>query len=64
MISHRNIGHSWQFSSQQQEVLSQYYDANSMLVDCLNSYCYVTRAVREEIEETLFLPITEIQQRK
>ncbi len=64
MISHRNIGHSWQFSEQQQEVLSQYYDANSMLVDCLNSYCYVTRAVREEIEETLFLPITEIQQRK
>lgn len=55
--SHRNIGHNWQFSEQQQTALNQYYDANSLLVDCLNSYCYVTRAVRQEIEETLFLPI-------
>ncbi len=57
--SHRHIGHNWQFSEQQQTALNQYYDANSLLVDCLNSYCYVTRAVRQEIEETLFLPIKE-----
>ena len=64
MTSHRNIGHSWQFSEQQRSALSQYYDANSLLVYCLNSDCYMTRTVREEIEETLFLPFVEIQQRK
>lgn len=62
--SHRNIGHNWQFSEQQHTALNQYYDANSLLVDCLNSYCYVTRAVRQEIEETLFLPIQKAEGRR
>lgn len=57
MISHRNIGHDWQFSDQQKEALQQYYAGNELLVDCLNSNCYVTRVVREEILKTLFLPI-------
>ena len=57
MISYRNIGYNWQFNEQQQEALRQYYDASRLLVDCLNSDCYVSRWVRQEIEETLFLPI-------
>jgi len=56
MIKHRNFGHNWHFSEQQTEALKQYYDANQLLVDCLNSNCYVTRTVREEILETLLLP--------
>jgi predicted NACHT family NTPase/transcriptional regulator with XRE-family HTH domain len=56
-IQHRNIGHDWQFSREQQELLLQYYDANKLLVDCLNSECCVSRAVREEIEGTLLLPV-------
>jgi len=60
MVKHRNLGHNWQFSSQQRDALKQYYDANQLLVDCLNSNCYVTRTVREEISETLLLPIAEI----
>ena len=56
MIEHRNIGHDWQFSDQQIEKLEQYYAANLLLVDCLNSDCYVTREVREQIEATLLLP--------
>jgi len=63
MIKYRNIGHNWLFSEQQKELLSQYYDANKLLVDCLNSGCNVTPAVREEIEETLLLPIAEIEKR-
>jgi predicted NACHT family NTPase len=63
MIEHRNIGHNWQFSDEQKELLQQYYDANKLLVDCLNSDCYVSREVRQEIEETLLLPITEIEKR-
>jgi predicted NACHT family NTPase len=55
MIEHRNIGHDWQFSDEQKQLLQQYYDANKLLVDCLNSDCYVSREVRQEIEETLLL---------
>ncbi|WP_313930299.1 NACHT domain-containing NTPase [Nostoc sp. FACHB-133] len=53
----RNIGHDWQFSDIQKKLLKQYYDANKLLVDCLNSDCYISREVRQEIEDTLFLPI-------
>jgi predicted NACHT family NTPase len=56
MIEHRNIGHNWQFSKEQRELLRQYYDANKLLVDCLNTSCEVTPAVRSQIEETLLLP--------
>jgi hypothetical protein len=62
-ISQRHIGYDWQFSKEQREVLRQYYDANKLLVDCLNSGCNVTPAVRQEIENTLLLPIAEIEQR-
>jgi predicted NACHT family NTPase len=57
MIEHRNIGHDWQFSEAQKDLLQQYYDANKLLVDCLNSDCYVSREVRAEIEASLLLPI-------
>ncbi len=63
MIKYRNIGHNWHFSDQQKEVLKQYRDANKLLVECLNSDCYVSREVRYEIEETLLLPIAEIEDR-
>ncbi|HEY9739332.1 MAG TPA: NACHT domain-containing NTPase [Coleofasciculaceae cyanobacterium] len=64
MIKYRNIGYNWQFNNQQQEALAQYNSANQLLVDCLNSDCYVSREVRQEIEDTLLLPIAEIEKRK
>ncbi len=64
MIKHRHIGHDWQFSKKQQDKLRQYYDTNKLLVGCLNSDCYVSRAVRDEIEETLLLPTAEAKQSK
>ncbi len=60
MIAERNIGHNWQFSKQQREALKQYYDANQLLLDCLNRNYYVTRTVRTELEQTLLLPIAEM----
>ena len=64
MIKHRNMGHDWHFSLQHKEVLKQYYDANKLLVDCLNSSSDVTPAVRSHIEETLLLPIAEIKKHR
>ncbi len=55
-VKHRNIGHDWQFTQAQAKLLEQYYTANKLLVNCINSACYVTRSVREEIESTLLLP--------
>lgn len=44
------------FTVQQKEILKQYYDANKLLIDCLEQAHYVSRAVREEIERTLLVP--------
>lgn len=60
MIEYRNLGHNWQFSEKQREVLKQYKDANSILVNCLNSYCYITKTLGSEIEQTLLLPIAQM----
>lgn len=60
----RNIQSHWHFSPEQQQVLQDYYDANQLLIDCLNSDCEVTVGVRQEIEATLLLPQRELEQRK
>jgi predicted NACHT family NTPase len=62
MIKHRNIGYDWRFSDQQKQLLKQYYDANKLLVDCLNSASNVTPTVRSHIEETLLLPIALVEE--
>jgi len=54
MIKHRHIGHDWRFNNKQQDKL-RYYDANKLLVNRLNSDCYVSQAVQDAIEETLLL---------
>jgi predicted NACHT family NTPase len=64
MIEFLNIGHDWKFTSNQIALLQQYLDSNLLLVNCLNSNCYVSRSVRQEIEDTLLLPIAEIEKRK
>jgi hypothetical protein len=55
-----NISADWQFSKQEKQQLRQYYDANRLLVDCLNS---ASDEVRLYIEDTLLLPIAEIEKR-
>ncbi len=64
IINYRNINHHWQFSQEQQQMLQRYYDANQLLLDCLNSNCEVTTAIRQEIEATLLLPTTELEDRE
>ncbi len=56
MNKYRNIGYDWQFDQQQRELLNSYYNANKLLLDCLNCARDVTPTVREEIEQTLLLP--------
>ncbi len=61
LIKHRHIGYDWQFNEQQKELLQKYYNANKLLVDCLNIAADVTPIVRHEIEETLLLAIADIE---
>jgi hypothetical protein len=44
---------NWQFNEKQEELLLQYYEASKLLIDCLNTDCYVTNKVREEIQLNL-----------
>ncbi|XGV88209.1 MAG: NACHT domain-containing protein [Limnothrix sp. BL-A-16] len=61
MVKHRNIGHDWQFSEQQKALLQKYYDANLRLAECLNTDCYLSREVRQDIEATMLHPIAQIE---
>lgn len=44
------------FSKQQKAILQQYYNANKLLIDCLQQARYVSRTLRQEIEQTLLVP--------
>jgi predicted NACHT family NTPase len=54
----RHIGtDAWNFSSDEKELLKQYYKANLLLVECLNTDCFIDPKTRQEILDTLLLPI-------
>lgn len=57
-IDYRNIGQIWDLTLNQIEQLSQYCQANRLLVECLESDCYVHQSVRQAIEKSLLLPTT------
>jgi predicted NACHT family NTPase len=62
--SHRHIGVQWKFNPEQTLVLQNYYDANQLLLDCLNGKCEVTSSIRNEIESSLLLPQIELEKRE
>jgi hypothetical protein len=64
MVNYRQISLSWQLKNDQKKLFQQYYDANKLLMDCLTKASTVSDNIRKEIEETLLLPITEIEKRK
>jgi DNA-binding Xre family transcriptional regulator len=51
-------------SEEEKNPFSKYHILNWLLLDCLNSSCSVTSNVRQQIEDTLLLPIAEIEKRK
>lgn len=62
MINQCQIGYDWQLDDKQREKLRQYCYANQLLLDCLKSDCYITRSLRSQIEETLLLPVAELEE--
>lgn len=64
MLEYFNVGHIWSFNGEECYDLYQYFYANQLLIECLHQDCYIRKEVRQEIEETLLLPIAEIEKRK
>jgi ribosomal protein L7/L12 len=63
LIRHRNIAHDWQFNGLQTRQLHLYYEANLLIVKCLKR-CNANLQITKEIENTLLLPIAEIERIK
>ncbi|HIK07476.1 MAG TPA: NACHT domain-containing NTPase [Trichormus sp. M33_DOE_039] len=55
IIKNRQIGHNWQFCDQDLQYLQQYWNANKLLLDCLNAANNVSSHVKNIIEQNLFL---------
>jgi predicted NACHT family NTPase len=53
-ISERSIGYDWNFTENELELLQQYWDANKLLFDCLNSSDRVNAKIQQSIEESFF----------
>ncbi|MBD2438936.1 NACHT domain-containing NTPase [Nostoc sp. FACHB-110] len=53
---YRQMVYDWQFNEEQLQLIKQYWEANSLLVDCFNVVGNVTTNLREMIENTLLLP--------
>lgn len=56
IIKYRNVGHNWQFNKSQKQLLWQYYNANKLLINCMNSGCNTSSQMRKIIKQNLFLP--------
>jgi hypothetical protein len=65
-INYRNlmIIDSTQYSEEDRKSFKEYYQTIWLLVDCLKAASNVTPEVRSHIEDTLLLPIAEIEKRK
>ncbi|MBD1927613.1 hypothetical protein H6F74_15375 [Trichocoleus sp. FACHB-90] len=63
LFKYRNLKLDWQFSDEQKQLLNNYYAANKLLVYCLKE-SNASPEVQKEIQETLLLPIAEIEKRK
>ena len=62
IVKYRNIRHSLDFwSDNQWQLIQHYYNANNLLIDCLNN-SQVSPEVRKTIKDTLLLPIAKIEQ--
>lgn len=58
---HCNIDYKWQLTNENWGILRAYCYANGLLLNCLNSECYVSREVRQAIQSTLLLPFSTLR---
>jgi energy-coupling factor transporter ATP-binding protein EcfA2 len=56
-----HLGREWKFSDDEKILLKKYYDANLLLLECINSKgCKLKLKDQQKLEETLLLPMDKI----
>lgn len=63
IYKYRKMKFVWLLNNEQKSLLEQYFEANKLLIICLNNNFTVSEKVRKDIEDTLLLPISEMQKR-
>ena len=63
-IEHCNICRNWKFTTEQQQQLERYYNANAFLTQLMNIEGSVSVNLHNEIEDTLLLSWNELQRRQ
>ncbi len=61
-IRYRDVCHQWSLSYEQRDLLQEYAAASWRLLECLNTDCYLSREVRQDIEATMLRPIAQIKE--
>jgi hypothetical protein len=61
MIRHRDLGHIWNFTPAQVELLQRYLAANLTLANCLNEARNLKQSTREAIESNILVPGTSLK---
>ncbi len=55
-VRHRDLEYHWQFSDRQKYLLTQYYNANQLLLHCFYAANAVSETLRLQIENSFLLP--------
>ncbi|MBD2504377.1 NACHT domain-containing protein [Anabaena azotica] len=56
ILIHRQMVYDWQFSEEQLQLIQQYWEGNSLLVNCFKTASNVTPKVQDCFENALLLP--------
>lgn len=57
-----NLSHDFILNTHQKKLIEKYYNANKFFLECLNNRdCYISREVRNELEDNLLLPLVDIE---
>ncbi len=63
IFQYRSLGCNWNFSESQKEILALYYDAHLLLLRGINESSNIDYTVKNNITESLLLPMEEIEKR-
>jgi predicted NACHT family NTPase len=60
MMKHRDIGHEWELTEQQEAQLADYLDATDLLRDCFK-VAFISPDEMKAILDSLYLPLTQVE---
>ncbi|UKO98720.1 NACHT domain-containing protein [Nostoc sp. UHCC 0870] len=58
-IKYRNIGYDWELDNREIKLLQAYFNANKLIIDCLERNVNINQELKQQIEDNLFLAIAD-----